>query len=296
MIRRGAGRPERFLGQVTGAVVLLFAWAAVAHASGSGWVQTLGALAAGILLVGMLGPGLALRGARLSVVRSAPDATTGQPVELRVVSSRSCRCTPLRPSGAQVALVAGVETTVKLLPSHRGFLQAVDVRVATAAPFGLLWWSMSCRLQLPGRLVVAPVPGEVGVVGAAEAAGEAAVSAPEASVTGDARGIREYRAGDSPRLVHWRATAHSGSLMVRESETHPDLPLHVVADLAQDPDEAELQASAALGTVRALLGAGRRVVLDTTESEARCSSLVADVHVAGRRLGLAGRNPWDDLG
>jgi uncharacterized protein (DUF58 family) len=35
---------------------------------------------------------------------------------------------------------------------------------------------------------------------------------------GDFMGVREYRRGDSPRHIHWSASAHHGALMVRELE------------------------------------------------------------------------------
>ena len=43
--------PERALGPVAGTALLLFVWAGVAHASGSGWVQTVGAAVAGLAFV-----------------------------------------------------------------------------------------------------------------------------------------------------------------------------------------------------------------------------------------------------
>ncbi|MBI3409139.1 MAG: DUF58 domain-containing protein [Planctomycetes bacterium] len=43
-------------------------------------------------------------------------------------------------------------------------------------------------------------------------------------------GLRAFRAGDSPRWIHWRTTARRGELMVREFEDLPDEQLVVVMD------------------------------------------------------------------
>lgn len=43
--------------------------------------------------------------------------------------------------------------------------------------------------------------------------------------------IRDYRAGDNPRAIHWRSTARQGTLMVRQHEQHRESELVVLVDL-----------------------------------------------------------------
>src|SRR5262245_9371277 len=43
-------------------------------------------------------------------------------------------------------------------------------------------------------------------------------------------GLRAFRAGDSPRWIHWRTTARRGELMVREFEDLPDEQLVLVVE------------------------------------------------------------------
>lgn len=43
-------------------------------------------------------------------------------------------------------------------------------------------------------------------------------------------GLRAYRSGDSPRLIHWRTSARRGELMVREFEDEPSDNLLLVVD------------------------------------------------------------------
>jgi uncharacterized protein (DUF58 family) len=48
-------------------------------------------------------------------------------------------------------------------------------------------------------------------------------------------GLRDYRAGDSPRLIHWRTSARCGTLMVREFEDLPGENLLLVFDPTLPP-------------------------------------------------------------
>jgi len=43
-------------------------------------------------------------------------------------------------------------------------------------------------------------------------------------------GVRSYRSGDNPRLIHWRTSARRGELMVRELEDVPSDNLLVIVD------------------------------------------------------------------
>ena len=47
-------------------------------------------------------------------------------------------------------------------------------------------------------------------------------------------GTRDYRPGDSLRQIHWRSTARTGELIVKEFADDQDLSLSVVLDLSED--------------------------------------------------------------
>src|SRR5438445_186493 len=53
-------------------------------------------------------------------------------------------------------------------------------------------------------------------------------------------GLRQFRAGDSPRWIHWRTSARTGELVVREFDhgTHNDLVLILEPFADQDDHEA----------------------------------------------------------
>ncbi len=294
--RRPRCAPDRPALPVGLAVALLLVWGAVAHASGSGWVQAVGALVTGLVLVGMLGPRFALRRLVVEVTDSDRDGTAGAPAVLELVATSSCRVTPLRPGGAPTSLAARRPGRLELAPENRGVLSAVTVRLSSAAPLGLLWWSSTRRLELPTPLVVAPAEEAAERLPLAAGEAEEAAGAAELTDAGVLRGVRGYEVGDSPRQVHWPSTAHTGTLMVRESETERDRPVKVVADLLGEVEATERLASEAMGTIGSLLAARRSVILETIEDGVVVVAQVADARSAGRRLARAGTNPWADLG
>ncbi len=53
-----------WLAPVAGSLVAVLAWAGVAHSSGSGWVQAVGALLAAVLFTGLVAPLFPARRAR----------------------------------------------------------------------------------------------------------------------------------------------------------------------------------------------------------------------------------------
>jgi uncharacterized protein (DUF58 family) len=286
-MRRPLPRPERAAGPVAGTVASLGIFAAVAHSSGSGWVQALGALLAGFLLVGLGGPALALRRARCAVVEAPLDAVAGAPVPLVVSTNIPVRVLPLSPAGSQAVLDPRAPRKVTVVAAYHCELEAVAVRVASAAPFGLLWWSVDVVLPLPRPILVAPRPGLPDSDVVAQAGRADAAAGPVPARSGETRGIRAYRPGDLRHLVHWPATAHAGTMMVREMEVPGRRPASVRVDLPADPDAAERLLETVLGTLGHLLSRGREVELTTLEHAGERHGPVTGVRDAGRRLARA---------
>lgn len=289
--RRHAGEtmpwPRRAFGPVAGTIVSLAAWAAVAHNSGAGWVQALGALLAAFLFIGLLAPALFVRRARCMATAGPVDATAGSPVVVELVVSGPTRLRPLDPPGTERLTGRDRSVAVTVVPQRRGVLERCTVEMASAAPFGLLWWSKRMVVELPRPLLVAPRAGTPNPAGLVDdrSAGEDARRI-DARV-GEPRGVREYQPGDLQHWVHWPATAHTGSLMVREMETPAASPVRVWGVLPEDPAEAERVAEHVLGTVQSLLNTGRAVVLVTAEPGRLVEGPVEGVADAGRRLARA---------
>ncbi len=283
--------PAAWVGPAAGSVITVLAWVGVAHSSGSGWVQAVGALLGAFLLVGLVAPAVPARRARVVCTACPSDAQAGQIVELTLEVDRPVRIRPRYPVGAEHQAGGrqrGSRTVVlRCTPARRGVLDAVVVEVASSAPFGLLWWVHDVELPLPRLLHVAPRTGEHDrpLVSADDAHGEAMLRVP--SGLGEPRGVRPYTPGDPRRAVHWPATAHAGTLMVREYERQTDDPVLVELILPDDPSAAEAEAERMMAAVGDCLARRRPVILITQESGGRVVRPVVDRVDLGRRLARA---------
>lgn len=110
--------------------------------------------------------------------------------------------------------------TLTLVPRRRGVLRLTDLRVVLPDTFGLF---QRCRkvANVPATVAVLPrryrLP-QLELPGGArfELGGETASNAIGSS--GEFIGLRDYQAGDPPRLIHWRSWARAGRPIVRELE------------------------------------------------------------------------------
>jgi len=283
--------PVAWIAPVAGSIITMVAWAGVAHSSGSGWVQSVGALLGAFLLVGMVAPVVPAGRARVTCTACPGDAQAGRPVELIFEADRPVRIRPRWPTGPDRQAAGGQRGSRSVVltctPGRRGVLDAVAVEVASSAPFGILWWARDVELPLPRLLHVAPRTGEPGapLTAADDAHGEASLRVN--SVVGEPRGVRPYAPGDPRRAVHWPATAHAGTLMVRESERQTDDPVLVELVLPDDPTAAEAEAERMMAAVGNCLDGHRPVVLVTREADGRVARPVVDRIDLGRRLARA---------
>ena len=247
-------------------VLIIALWWLVAHNAGSGWVQLLGDLVFGALLIGIVGPFVVVSGAQVSV-RSAPgDGSAGLPMEVQVRSRSRVRVRPVDPPGPEAFVGpagrrGGADGVVTLLPVRRGVHEAVILDVASAAPFALQWWTKRVRLPLPAALHVAPRCGRSQPVPLRPDEGTGDVLDRPRSDMGLPRGARPYVPGDPRRMVHWRSTAHAGHMMVRELEQPAAEPVTITVVLPADPVAAERVAEGALASVVGLLQIGMPVIL-----------------------------------
>jgi len=89
------------------------------------------------------------------------------------------------------------------------------------------------------------------------------------------RSVRPYVRGDERRRVHWKATAHHGELMVRESDGTGVVALQVVVDLGRPGPDAERTAGWAASVAGDALTKGWRVQLVTLNAKPVPQALVA---------------------
>ncbi len=294
-------RPARPWAPIAAGVLITGLWWLVAHNAGSGWVQVLGDLVFGAILIGIVGPFVVVTRARVTVASAPGDGTAGVAVPVSVVSRSRLRVRPLSPPGLESFIGprgrrGPVDEAVTLVPVGRGVHDSVELDIASAAPFALQWWTRRVTLPLPAALHVSPRCGRAQPVPLRPDDGTGDMLDRPRSDEGVPRGARPYAPGDSRRLVHWRATAHTGRLMVRELEQPAAEPVTITVELPRDPDAAERVAEGALGSVVALLERGAPVLLGTTEVSGPVLGAVADRRGAGRRLARAVPGPGGGVG
>lgn len=283
---RRRARPRRAAVPVLSSVGVLGAWFAIAHDSGTGWVQTIGALVAGALVVGLLAPAFAVSRLKVRITSSPADALAGAPATLHAALSGPAEVRPVSPPGPTAVTGRSPTVALEIRPPRRGIVESCTVEVASAAPFGLLWWTRTLTVALPRPMAVSPRAG----MAARDLVGTVPDAPQPSGLPGRGtavRGVRPYEPGDPRRLVHWPVSAHTGMLMVRETERPSPRTVLVDGALPDDPDAADERAGHLLATVADLLAGGCRVQLRTLEPDGDVVATVATAATAGRQLARA---------
>jgi uncharacterized protein (DUF58 family) len=151
----------------------------------------------------------------------------------------------------------------------RGVIRYLIFELTARGPLGLSEAVRRVRVWLPTPMYIGPVPLEHDVDWSAVRA--ARLGSYEFAPQGDDlfRGVRPYTPGDSPRSVHWPASAHHGGLMVKESDGTGVLALRIVLNLTEPGMSAEHAAGRAAWLAEQGLRRGWLVQLVTTESTGR---------------------------
>lgn len=260
----------------------------ISRTSGAGWILVILSALVGLVLVNAAWSWIVMRSLTLRASASR-DAVAGQafPMNIHVEGLRSL--VRLRADDWGIGL-AGLDTpgtvVVSAAAPARGVYDHLIVSVECDAPFGLARTSRRLRVALEHGVEVAPrpLPHPLPIAMAASHDGD---GVPQHRLgDGDVvRSVREYSAGDAPRLIHWTASARAGDLRVKELEP-PDHPLLEIS-LDVSLPSGEEAASRAAGLIRAGLNAGLPVVLHTFDLHGPLSGPVGSALEAGRRLARA---------
>jgi uncharacterized protein (DUF58 family) len=280
-------------GDLTLVSIVLFTLGAYGVAAGAATGQqavvTVGIFAFTLFVVGIAWPVATLARVAVEIV-APPDATVGDPIELRVrLRGRASRVEMriLDPAGTWVRSPVPTTGHITHIAARRGVFGVIRVQLRSSAPLGVFVRMRTIRVALPAPTTVAPQPRRAQPVLGTVPDEMQAIAAPMLFVgAGDTvRAVRPYVAGDPARLVHWPSTARSGTLVVREFEPPPALGVALVVDLrGSEPEEA---ASRAMGIGLGTLIAGGLVWCCTCESGGPVSELVVDSRALGRRLARA---------
>lgn len=125
---------------------------------------------------------------------------------------------------------------------RRGRYEFRRLTIATRFPFGLI--ERQIRRETEGEILILPAIVEVG---RALRAARADFGETETHQKGQGTGlyaIREYRPGESARMIHWKVSARADTLMVREYESNERRRTSVILDnrLVSDAGAKEREA------------------------------------------------------
>ncbi|MCA1825712.1 MAG: DUF58 domain-containing protein [Myxococcales bacterium] len=239
----------------------------------------LGMLLASIIVSGILSE-QSLRAVRIER-RLPAGASAGQPALVGLVARNGKKRAPsfsleLREKGGDIQgrgflVVLGAQQTAEVayrfVPHRRGLHRFEQLEVATRAPFGL--FEKSRPLDAPAEMVVFPrkVPPPAAQPQALAREGER----PEDRIgLGlEVHSLRDHRAGEDARTIHWKSSARHGRLIGVDREQERRRRVCIVVDnraLGGAPLDRAVERAAAL--VERELDAGAEV----------------SVSVAGRRL------------
>ncbi|GAB3710746.1 DUF58 domain-containing protein [Mariniluteicoccus flavus] len=244
-----------------------------------GWVELLVAAAAGLVIMVCAIPFVVgRRSFAVDLAVGTRRVVVGEPAtgDLSITNASDRRVLPTRmdlPVGPDTATFelpslarGGVHREVFALPTdRRARLDIGPARTVRADPFGLLAretvWTGTAEVFVHPRTAGVPSSG-AGFVRDLEGRVTDQVSNSDVSF----HALRDYVSGDDRRYVHWRSTAHAGSLMVRQfEETRRSLvavalDLHAPAWTDDDEFERGVEVAASLA-VQALRDDNDLVVL-----------------------------------
>jgi uncharacterized protein (DUF58 family) len=220
-------------------------------------------LAFGLMLGGLIVSGLlswvSLRNVEIKRLMS-DHVVAGEPAEIQYLLTNkklrwpcfAVRITEVKASSALAQVPDGyclhippgrtAVVTTRLLAERRGAITLSDIRLTCSFPFGFL--NHAIHLNMPEQLVVYP---RVGILNRhlalryREAIESGAMTSNVRGGNDEFYGLREYRSGDNIRSIHWRSTARTNQLMIREMAANAPPQVIVVLNLRSAANIVNIQ-------------------------------------------------------
>jgi uncharacterized protein (DUF58 family) len=204
----------------------------------------------------------AARPVQTDVVQRAESTVTAGDLNIRAVLAQADATGQRGRVGLQARLDPGGEGRIEWVakPERRGRWRVELVSVGSLFPFGFLRKDLGTGLVVEGMVWPAPIEYRRHAVAAPRrmAGGERLA---RAGSGGDLLALRRYTEGDSHRLIHWKASARTGTLLVRqfaaESAEGFAMWLRTDAGMWPRPEQFELVISLAATLAEDLFRTGR---------------------------------------
>jgi uncharacterized protein (DUF58 family) len=201
------------------------------------WAWTAGLVA--MTLLGVAWPMLMIRAAQVEVLPDRPRGVVGEAIGLRLV----IRNTGLLPLAGVRLLLDDADLPLDAVgplgvktrhhghtASRRGQCPGGEVEMVCSFPFGL--WTARRAVAVPNRSIIWPAPVVVPPPRAATVVSAGGGAPLRLSQTGETAGLRDYRRGDSPRQIHWAATARMNRFIAQERHEQARDVAVIVLDIA----------------------------------------------------------------
>lgn len=192
-----------------------------------------------------------------------PESTiTARGIDVRKAFTDADRVTARQRLHLHQRLDPGANVRLEWLfrPQHRGRVRVELDRVGSLFPFGFLRKYLA--VEIAEEVVVWPAPVEyrrLAIASSRPSAGEEKVA--RAGAGSDLFALRPYQVGDSHRLIHWKASARTRELLVRQfaAENAEAYSLWLRTDAADwpKPEQLELMISLAATLAEDLFRAGK---------------------------------------
>jgi uncharacterized protein (DUF58 family) len=132
---------------------------------------------------------------------------------------------------------APIETRYELRPARRGVYRWSAIRVSSSDSLGLVWVNRTYRTE-EFEAIVHPAlyPFSVDLLSLSGFGANQSDQGRNRGQGMEPRGVREFVHGDALRTVHWRSTARTGKLQVKEFETGYNTQIAVLIQLTYGSD------------------------------------------------------------
>jgi uncharacterized protein (DUF58 family) len=225
--------------------VLLVILTLVAVQTGRRLMFTLVYLLGGTLVLSFLWSWLNLQWLTISRVTQSQRAQAGKPFEERFIVRNNSRLPKLWLELRDFSTLPGHRASrvvnslpgnhargwaVKVIARKRGRYRLGPLRILTGDPFGL--FKLSRDLAQTASIVVYPAVVELSRFAPplGEMIGGESIQRRTHHITPNVSGIRDYVPGDSFNRIHWKSSARTGRLIVKEFEEDPTANIWVVLD------------------------------------------------------------------